>query len=385
MNIAFIIEHFNKQQGGAEQYAWGLARGLVTQGHHLDIITFSAPAHPDFDCHVTALDIKQAQGTSRQERMANAIKATLKDREYDLVQGFNHLWPCDILRLGGGVHLAFEQYNLLSVPHPVARAFKQFSVKIQPKYRALRFNEAHQFDDPHRQFIAISQRVADDMRHHYPHVAERIHLIRNAVDPARFNPALLQEKRKTTRTHLKIDDETKVLLFMSNNYRLKGLHDLLDALPDVIKATSKPVQLLVVGRGDIRAYGKQIHRLGLKNNVQFIGSVSDPLDYYAVADALIHPSYYDAYGFVGLEAMACGLPVVISRNCGVSEIMQHEQGSILIDMPGPVSTLVSAITRVLDPVFREAARTTNRKIAEQYPLEDNYRQIAALYQQFKHS
>ncbi|NCC50407.1 MAG: glycosyltransferase family 1 protein [Spartobacteria bacterium] len=380
MHIAFVIEHFNKQQGGAEQYAWGLARWLVARGHTLEVLTCATGGDVDFPCCVTVLDLQRTRGFVRRQRMADAVSALIKEHAFDMVQGFNHVWPCDVLRLGGGVHLAFEQYNLLSVQPPALRVVKRMLMALQPKYRALRRNEQRQFADPKRHFIAISERVAGDMRACYPHVGDRIHLIRNAVDTARFTPAAREEQRALARAKLGFDKGTDVLLFMSNNYRLKGLYDLLGALPEIIRTAARPVRLLVTGRGDTARYAGLIHRLGLDETVRLVGPVADSLAWYAAADALIHPSYYDAYGFVGLEAMACGLPVVMSRNSGVSEIMQDGNGAILLDMPAQKSTLAAAVNRALEPAFRTTARAVNRAMAEHYPLEENYRQVESLYQ-----
>jgi UDP-glucose:(heptosyl)LPS alpha-1,3-glucosyltransferase len=377
MNIAFAIEHFSPEQGGAERYAWGLAQWLSGRGHTVDVYARRVALTSGFAGRVQMLDTPETLSISRQAAFAGALTAALRNRAYDVVQGFNHVWPCDVLRLGGGVHLAFEAYNAQSAGGPATRIVRRLSHGILPRYRSQRENEARQFDDPERHFIAVSQRVADDMTRHYPSVRDRIHLIYNGVDTAMFNPGDIASRRAAARARWGLDGADGVLLFASNNFRLKGLAELIRALPAV---PSRP-RLLVAGRGHAEPFTRLARRLGLSGRVTFCGSLDDPRDAYAAADALVHPSYYDAFGFVGLEAMACGLPVVISRNCGVSELMTPDRGAVLIQMPCAPAELAGAISRALEPRFRNDARICNRSIAEQHSLEDNYRLVLALYEQ----
>ena len=160
MKIAFAIEHFSPDQGGAEQYAWGFAKWLVDTGHELDVFTFAAPRHATFVSGLHVLELAGGRAT-RQKNMARALQAALARRRYDVVQGFNHVRPCDVLRLGGGVHLAFEHYNALSASSWLARNVRAWSYRALPHYRAVRENEALQFDDPRRRFIAVSRRVGE--------------------------------------------------------------------------------------------------------------------------------------------------------------------------------------------------------------------------------
>ncbi|MBN1269818.1 MAG: glycosyltransferase family 4 protein [Kiritimatiellae bacterium] len=381
MRIAFAIEHFSPVQGGAEQYAWGLSRWLTGRGHELDVYTCHAAERQTAGLGVHVLDAEAALGRTRQARFAAALGRELDRARHDVVHGFNHVRPCDVLRLGGGVHLAFEEYNLLSVRHPFGRRLKQWVDELTPKYRALRENEHCQFDDPHRRFIAISQRVADDMLRFHPHVRGRVHVIRNAVDLDVFNPEEADKRRADTRRQLGLSDTDTALLFVSNNYRLKGLPDLIRALPRVRAALGPGLRLLVAGRGDQAAYQRMARRAGVGDSVIMYGPTTDLIGCYGAADLLVHPSYYDAFGFVALEAAACGLPVVVSRNCGVSEIMADSAGCVLVEMPCAPDALADAIVRAANPAFRDRARDAQWTLAQNHPIERNYEAVEALYRQ----
>jgi UDP-glucose:(heptosyl)LPS alpha-1,3-glucosyltransferase len=380
MKIAFAIEHFSPDQGGAEQYAWGFARWLVDAGHELDVYTLRAPRHATFVSGLHLLDVPASRGPARHDKMARALKAALARRRHDIVQGFNHVRPCDVLRLGGGVHLAFEHYNALSASTALARSMHAWSYKMLPRYRAVRHNEALQFSDSRRRFIAVSNRVAGDMARYYPDCADRITVVHNGVDLEWFNPDEVAHRRAAARQQFGILEKEIVLLFVSNNYRLKGLYDLVRALPLVKQGVEGPVKLLVVGRGRRTPFQRLASSLKVAGNIVFAGALDDLRDAYAAADVLVHPSYYDAFGFVGLEAMACGLPVLISRNSGVSEVTD-ERGAVLVDMPCSTEALADAVRRASDSVFRRAARPVNWQRANEYPIESNYRRVLDLYEQ----
>lgn len=379
MNIAFAVEHFNPRQGGAERYASGLARWLVERGHSLDVYTqTSAEASADGLC-VHPLAVPPRPRWRRPARFAAAIERALEGRHYDVVHGFNHARPCDVLRLGGGVHLAFEEYNALSAGSAAARAARALSYRLLPWYRALRANEQQQFADRKRHFIAVSQRVADDMKRFYPSVGERIHVIRNGVDTAAYNPAAVDARRDAARSELRISAETLTLLFVSNNFRLKGLHALIEALGPAAHGAGGDLLLLVVGRGSARPFDGALSRCGVRERVRFCGPTDDLTAYYAAADLLVHPSFYDAFGFVPLEAVACGLPVVVSRNSGVSEILEDGNGAVLINMPCAPADLAAAILRAAQPDFRERARESNPRRACEHSIEKNYEAVLKLY------
>jgi UDP-glucose:(heptosyl)LPS alpha-1,3-glucosyltransferase len=380
MKIAFAIEHFDPRQGGAEQYTWNLAKWLAARGHTITI--FSTRASPaDFPAEIIPLKAPTGSHAYGPLRMAAGLRAALSGRSFDVVHGANHFWPCDVLRPGGGVHVAFERYNAESDSSAMRRTFRKFLNRWGRRSRALRENERHQFGgDPLRQFIAVSRRVADDMVRCYPSCAGRVHVIYNGGDPGRFSPETVAPLRTAAREAAGVRGGEPVLLFVSNNFRLKGLCDLIRSLP-LLKACGVPdFRLLIAGRGNPEPYRRLAAAGGVADRVCFLGPCESMLDAYAAADALVHPTYYDAFGFAGLEAMACGLPVVISRNAGVSELMAGIPGAMEIAMPCAPRDLAAAMAAAVSPEFRAAARVSNRAVALRHRNEENFARVLALYE-----
>ena len=371
MKIAFAIEHLDPARGGAEGYAWNLGRWLVARGHALTVFSFCGVA-PDFAGHVR-LSVARHPVATRALRQAAELERALAGRTFDVVQAFNHLWPADVIRPGGGVHVAFEARNLASEPSAALRLLKRLERVCSPRWRALRENERRQFADPARHFIAVSEMVADDMRRHYPAVRDRIHVIRNGVDTGQFSPARVEQLRRKARADAGIAEHRPVLLFAGHNWRLKGLHDLVGALAGL----PEDVVLAIAGRGRSERYLRLAARLGVRQRVVFL-PVRPMIEQYATADALAHPSYHDGFGFVVLEAMACGLPVVVSRQAGAAEVVDPA-GARLVDAPGPREALVEALRAVLSPALAATARVVNPAAAARCGLEENFVRVEELY------
>lgn len=372
MKIAFATEHFTDARGGAEGYIRTLAQYLLSEGHELTVF-YSGDVQSMPSVRLERLLL--TKGKSPQERFSNALQDVLLGRKFNVVQAFNHAHPADVLMLHGGVHRAFEKYNAQSAPTALARFLKRLNYRVARKYCALRSNEDHQFlDDPTRRFIAVSERVARDMRQYYPEVGGRIIVINNGVDVERFSPEVCSGHRQQERDKLGLNDGNTVFLFVSNNFRLKGLNDLLAAMPEVLRELPDAV-LLIAGSDRPGRYAAQARKL--MGSVRFVGRVEDIRGLYAAADLLVHPSYYDSFGGVCLEAMACGLPVVVSRNCGAAFIMENEQG--LIDMPCEASVLSQAMIKCTSVKARARARVEHPAIAARYPVINAFSRVGELY------
>jgi D-inositol-3-phosphate glycosyltransferase len=125
-------------------------------------------------------------------------------------------------------------------------------------------------------------------------------------------------------THNLESDSDKIILFVGRIERLKGIDKVIRALPYL--KYIKP-RLFIVGedgnrRGEINNLKKLAQELGVAGSVNFSGLVdyeSLPV-YYNAADVCVFPSYYESFGLVPLESLACGIPVV-ATNVGDCKIL----------------------------------------------------------------
>jgi glycosyltransferase involved in cell wall biosynthesis len=121
----------------------------------------------------------------------------------------------------------------------------------------------------------------------------------------------------------------------------KGLSVLIDAVPQVLQEWPGAKFVLAGGGGYANDLKAQANALGVEWNVIFPGRISDEVrdQLFMVADCAVFPSLYEPFGIVALEAMAAGVPVVVSDVGGLSEVVElHETGiKVHPDDPGSLA------------------------------------------------
>jgi glycosyltransferase involved in cell wall biosynthesis len=164
-------------------------------------------------------------------------------------------------------------------------------------------------------------------------------------------------------------------LFVGNDFRKKGLPTLLEALA----AAPAEVVLAVVGASAQLADMQKIASAqGVSHRVFFFGALQDITLAYRAADFLVHPTLEDTYAMVVLEAMAHGLPVVVSgpAYCGISADLQHGVNALVLDDPKSASELASAMQRCVTDVALTQFLSTH---AQQFAAQHSWTRAAHAY------
>jgi UDP-glucose:(heptosyl)LPS alpha-1,3-glucosyltransferase len=228
------------------------------------------------------------------------------------------------------------------------------------------------------QIVAISDMVKEDMIRWYRVQEDRVTVVYNGVDIEHFHPANRRYREEIRKKH-GIGDEF-VILFVSNNFRMKGLVFLMKALASLKKKCPTPFRLLILGRDRQEPYRRLASRIGLSGETIFAGSTDNPEKYYGAVDLLVHPSFYDACSLTVLEALASGLPVITTSTNGASGVLhQGEEGYVLSD-PRDERDLEDKIYRFLEPDRRAQASKAARVLAEHYSEEKNWREMRAIFE-----
>lgn len=235
-------------------------------------------------------------------------------------------------------------------------------------------------------FCPVSRGTAHELKRHFPLRDADITVIPNGVDLDRFHPRHRDGRGAELRRQLDLATGKPVLLFVGGEWRRKGLQHAIEALPHLrADGPLNDAVLLVVGR-DAAAdeFSRLANTLGVSDRVLFAGFSDRPEDYFAVADAFVFPTYYEAYSLATLEAAAAGLPVVAARVNGTDELIRTDTNGdgingALVDRSGP------AIAAALDELasrpggLAEAGRAA-RRIVEQEHLWDRIAdEFEALY------
>lgn len=190
--------------------------------------------------------------------------------------------------------------------------------------------------------VGISEKTVEDLNRFY-RAAGGVPVVYHGIDTGRFAPERRRVLRPVAREQLGLPPEAFAVLLVGNDWRKKGLNCLLDA----ILAAGRPhVRLLIVGNDDPRPFAEKF--AALTGRVLTLPIRKDVAYYYAAADLLVAPSLEDAFSLPPLEAMGSGLPVIVSRKAGASEIVTHGRDALILEEPTNADELSRLITRVCD-------------------------------------
>jgi asparagine synthase (glutamine-hydrolysing) len=173
-------------------------------------------------------------------------------------------------------------------------------------------------------------------------------LLPNAIDilsygPGPKNPALVDRYGLHNKTVL------MTLGRLVSRERYKGFDEVIDILPDLVKEVPNIVYI-IAGDGDDRSRLEEKARsLGLTARIFFTGWIpeAEKADHYRLADAYVMPSRGEGFGFVFLEAMACGIPVVASQSDGSREAVRNGNLGLLVD-PADQGELKKAVLEAIN-------------------------------------
>ena len=176
-----------------------------------------------------------------------------------------------------------------------------------------------------------------------------IHIAPNAVDVDLFESSakVARFDAQALRCQLKLPE--RYLLFVGRLVAEKGIFDVVNAFASLKAEIRRGLSVVFVGRGGDEVALKELALKVLPGRVQFAGFVQreELPAYYALAEALVLPTHSDPWGLVVNEAMACGLPVIVSDVAGCARDLVRNGWNGYVVKRGDVSGLASAIQKVI--------------------------------------
>jgi UDP-glucose:(heptosyl)LPS alpha-1,3-glucosyltransferase len=356
MRLALNFPRVDPSKGGAETYIVDLCRSLIQAGCRVDLFA-SSWAEGALPEGVRCIKV-EARGATRRGRIAGFARASaeaLEGADYDCTVGFINTYAHDVIIPQGGVHRGSLRANSMRFANPIARRLYVLGKLLNPNFWTYRAIEHKQYA-PKRQarVIAVSTMVKGHVQEleHVP--SQRIHVVPNAIDPARVKVAQPSAVRCGFRNRLGLEPGDIVGLFVGHNYALKGLEPLIRGLAARRREGARPIHALVCGGGKSAAYRRLADRLGVAEFVHFLGFHDDVRECYWSSDFFVLPTYYDPCSLVVLEALACGLPVITTACNGASELMTDGRQGFVLTAPDAEGELVAALDHMTDDDRRRA-------------------------------
>jgi UDP-glucose:(heptosyl)LPS alpha-1,3-glucosyltransferase len=248
---------------------------------------------------------------------------------------------------------------------------------LNPFHRYVCEAEKSMLEHPRlRAVICNSKMVRDEIRRAFRIAPDKLHVIYSGVELGHFHPREREQRRGAARAELGCRPRDTVFLFVGSGFARKGLAAAIDALA---AASSDAFWLVVAGRDrDAKKFQQLAQRAGLERRTRFVGGREDVRPLYAAADCFILPSRYDPFPNTALEALAMGLPAIVSSRCGAAEIIEPGTNGWVCrpdDPRGLASLMLAADEAIRDEGMGPAARAT----AERFGIDAMAQKLAELY------
>ncbi len=366
-----IGELGTKDTGGMSVYIKELARELGRRGHRIDIYTRSqagadhAVTHLYENVRLIHLGIPNGGNLTKlalYPYLSKFFRALEDFRQaenlaYDLIH--SHYWLSG--RLGNWAQSLWNRPHVATF-HTLGEIKNQTGAGApEPEFRIAAEKEIAQVC--HR-ILAPTERERDSLIRLYGAPAEKIGVVPCGVNLDLFYPESKTAARKT----LGLDPADVILLCVGRFDPLKGLDTLLGAM--TYFRDHPRIRLVIVG-GDgedtpaYRLLAQKARQLEITDKVMFVGRIDQPdlRPYYGAADVLVMPSHYESFGMVGLEALACGRPVVTTPVGAVDSLVRKAQAGCVVPDLSPCS-LADGIQSIVSDQTIPAAGLIRQSILE---------------------
>lgn len=359
MKLALVRQTYTPF-GGAERFISQAISALAAKGVTVEIIA----RHWQGELAGLRCDPFFLGRLWRDWSFSRCVQKIISSARYDLVQSHERIPGCHIYRAGDGVHATWLE--LSGKPW-----------RLSPWHRYTLAAEAALFCHPAlRAVICNSRMVAQDIARRWPGVADKLTVIYNGIDLARFHPGLRKEFRHCVRSDLGIATDERVILFVGSGYARKGVAILLQALSYLPADT----HVWIIGKDkQKRRYHRLAEKLGVIGRVRFLGAQADVRPYLAAADLFCLPTRYDPLPNAALEALACGLPVVTTSDCGAAELITPGRNGEVLPASAPATDWAAALERGLASTASASAVEAARSAVAALSFDAMAEQLLTLY------
>ncbi|MEM1450542.1 MAG: glycosyltransferase family 4 protein [Planctomycetota bacterium] len=329
--------------GGMQRDALQAARALAEADHEVTIVCARWDGDAPEGVAHRELGVRGSTNHGRMARFGRDLAAARGEAGAPFLLGFDKLPGLD-------AYFAADVCYVARV-----RGSRTPLHRLTPRYRTFARLEESVFGRDERTTIlsltAASQQTYSDV---YGTPAERFVPIPPGVAPDRFPPPDVAERRASTRERLGISSDEAVLLLIGADFMQKGLDRALRGIASLSVEARRRTRLLVAGPGDVdrfRDAARDVCR------TTFLGGTDDVPSLLFASDLLVHPARVENTGTVLVEALAAGLPVLCSGECGYAHHVEASGAGVALAAPFDRDAFGRALHELLarDPAPLRAA------------------------------
>lgn len=349
----------SQQNGGQNAFVYFLSKFLDQQGYAVDVYThWDSPKKKEvvyiddksrvIRLRAGAMEVKDKYSWPNHfpELYKSFLEFTKKEGTpaYDIFHG--HYWDGGWMAMHAAAEFKkpfFENFHSLGQTR--LKTIKQYDMdsKIQHDFDT-RFKIEQEIIKSADAVISLAETEKRDLIELYGAPADKIKVIRGGVDLRRFSAVPKNEAREK----LKLPNDEFIILFVGRLEWRKGAATAIKAL-SLLKESGTDATLMIVGGkiygnekdpADVKEYERLLERAkmdGVESRVVFEGRADQTQLhlYYSAADIFVIPSYYEPFGLVALEGMACKVPVIASRKGGLRITIKDGETGLLFEPRNP--------------------------------------------------
>ncbi len=357
MKLAFVVSLWFPF-GGMQRSLLRIAETCVVRGHEVDIYTGEWQGERPSGVGVIELDTRASTNHRSNDLLAARFAEAVAGKGYDCRVGFTKLPGLDVYYAADPCYAAR------------AAETKPAIYRWSPRYRAFRRQESEVFRrGATTEVVLIAHQERDKFIHYYATEPERFHLLPPGINRDRLQvEGDREEYRGALRRELGLEEGERMILVVGSRFRTKGVDRVIQAfasLPERLRETSR---LVVVGHGKAEPFRRQAQRSGVGERIVFTGTREDVPRFYYAADCLVHAPRSENTGTVLIEAMICGLPVLVTGNCGFAFHVADAEAGMVLAEPFRQGRLDRALAEFLDSEHIEVWRENGPVYCERTDL-----------------
>ncbi len=359
--------------GGSGVVATELGLGLAQKGHEIHFITYKRPVrlsafHENIYFHdVMTRDYPLFEYMPYETSLASKLVDVVNFEQLDLLHVHYAIPHAAVAYMAKKILISQGKYV------PVVTTLHGTDISLVGKDRS--FASVVKFSIEKSDGVtAVSESLKQQTYDHFG-IKNDIRVIYNFIDFERFS--------KTNKDHFKkaiAPSGERILTHISNFRKLKRVDDVIHVFHKVNKEI--PSKLLLIGDGPERQNMEDLCRkLGLCDDIRFLGKQDAVEELLAVSDLFVMPSESESFGLAALEAMACQVPVISSNAGGLPEVNEHGVTGFLSEI-GDVSGMANNAIAILqnEKVLAEFRQNALAQ-AKRFDIENILPQYESYYEE----
>lgn len=336
MNLVFCLyEYF--PFGGLQRDFLKIACTAMARGHAVRVLTMDWQGEKPAGLDIRLLPHAAVSNHRRCLKFTRTVARLLPEIQCDAVVGFNKMPGLDVYFAADSCYQARMRRTRLLVS------------RLQGRYRTYaEFERAVFSPASNTEILLLAPQEKSRFMKCYGTPAERFHLLPPGIAQDRFRPADAQAVRAGARAEFGLADDHLLLLMIGSGFQTKGVDRAIRAMAGLPETLRKRTRLFVIGKGKIDAFAGLAKKMCLAEQVEFLGGRDDVPKFLLAADLLLHPARTENTGTVLVEAMAAGLPVVVTENCGYAFHVREAGAGRLVPMPFQQRDLDQTLLELLE-------------------------------------